>query len=669
MAVKIYIGTEQCDYEGDITCTFSAGDIRDISEGGQQSSYDFELPLTDTNKRLLKFSSEMNVFDEVTEEGTVTFDDVEVLRGKVIVISPNKNYSSASILIQGSQWYDHFKDARLRDLDLTTYDHDYTQANIEGSWTGIAEFYRYPMINFGGLFSAETGATANWGANDFIPMFRIVDILTRIFYPFTLGGAWLTVAAEKYILGTEPLNTTDFLKNKDLDVQVESNAHNAVSEVIPSGGSATVTFAESKLDLNTTITDEGGNWNDLNDWYVIPATGTYQFVFAARPTWSSFVGITIDSQTLRLKIVKDVAGVTTDLQSQTWNYSASDILNGITYTINSRYVHLNAGDRVYVTGYIVNALSNSGIDRTITNYFALTTTKLTITMTELCRYTGIGKNIQAEEWMPDVSQMDFVRAVKQAYGLKFTPDMLNKAIYVESSDTAMGTTEKTLTLVDFSNIDTENIAQNYKSDLRLKLKTDTEDKAVAEYLKYATEPYLKDIALTSVYAEKGRDDLENSLFAWTVSGLIIQIAQYTVNVLRIFGAEDIPIGQGYPDYRASGFTPRLLTWVGLTSGFTWYLESVSKTTYPKATTEDMSTVYSTNLIKTFHVIDKGKIVKLNTAINLTFLQQFMTVVNAVGSEGFRVLYSFVVGTEAYSGYINKIEFNSSRMLIELILKI
>ncbi|KKT30290.1 MAG: hypothetical protein UW18_C0019G0003 [Microgenomates group bacterium GW2011_GWF1_44_10] len=668
MATEIYIGTERADFSGDVGVVFSGGDIRDITEGRVNSSYEITLPLTAQNKKLLKYSDHLNVFSEVTDRGLIICDGTIVLQGKVIVLSYDNN--SASLIIQGTSWYDHFKDTRLRDLDLSAEDHLYTQANIEASWAGSAAFYRYPMINFGQLFSQETGSTANWRANDFIPMFRIVDILEAIFYPFTLAGGWLTEAAEKYVLGKETIATGDYKNLKAVDARVQTASDNQVSSVVPSGsGSTVITFTEAKLILNDVITNEGSNfYSGAAARYLVPETGTYNFAFDARPYWSTFVGLTINAQTLTLKIVRDRGGSLVNLASQTWTYTSTDILLGVTYTIDTGHVHLEDGDYVYVTGYMVNDLANSGVDRTVIMNFIVATTRLYAVPDDRWRYTGLNKLIEADKWLPDVTCMEFIRGVKEAYNLRFTPDLFRQIVYIESTDKTYTTNERTLTGIDHADINVENVAENYASNIRLKFITDKADKAIDDVANNVGEQYYKDIALSSVYAKKEIEEYVNSLFAWTVKGPMYQILLYTTDILRIWGAQEFLTNSYYPAFRASEFKPRLLTWNGLTSGFTWYLAGTSKTTYPQATSEDMATVYSTNYLTTFHLIDTGKIIKIEAAADKRMMQEFVTVVNDVTEEGFRAMYKFAINGEYFYGYLNRIEFNGVKMRLELIIK-
>lgn len=664
MATEIYIGSERLDCSDQVSAVFSGGDIRELNSGRVSSSYNISLPLTARNKRLLGYNNEINSFSEVTAIGSIFVGGVMILKGKVIVLT-NDSLTEIEIMIQGTGWIDHFKDKRLRDLDLSAYDHEYNYLNISLSWNTGTKHYRYPLINFGRLFSQMTGYTASWCANDFIPAFRVSSILERIFAPWTISGAILTDLNDRYVLGAEQVAESDFIVNKNFEVRARYDSDNDASATIPALNPTTVTFAEAQLVLLTEITDEGNDF--MSSQYTVPETGTYYFGADFKPYWNKPSYFTIDSQSIYMKIVRSRSGVETTLESQLVNYTSTDILN-MTYNLNSGWVHCEAGDLIYLKGLMTNRVTNTdSVDHICTICFENALTKIWSDIDERCRYTGIGKTIVCKDWMPDVMQIDFVKAIKEAYNLKFTPDLMRQAVVIESADVARSQTVRPLTEIDMSGISQENIAQNYKNNITLRFIDDTADKAVSQIINSTGRQFSKSFSLTSEYAERGEEEYVNSLFAWTASGFIEQNNVFTPLVLRIFGNQNFDI-YNYPLWRPTGFTPRLLKWEGLTSGFTWYVNGSSRTTYPKAVSEDMALLYSSYFQRTFHLIDRGKVVKFTMKNDPKLLQEFITVISNVSDEGFNPIYSFTVGNNTYHGYLNKIEFSGDTALLELLIK-
>jgi len=671
MASEIYIGTERCDYSGDVNVVFSGGDIRDITEGRVNSSYEITLPLTVNNRKLLQYSDSINCFSEITDIGYVFIDGILVLKGKVSVIDYVIDVS-AVILIQGTGWTDHFSDKKLIDLDLSAHDHVYNSTNIIASWTGSGNFYRYPMIFFAQLFSQQTGVAAGWSPNDFLPMFRIVDILTAIFSPWTLSGGWLTDAAEDYILANEIKASKDFIDGKDLDVKVSSTAHNSDSDTILHDDTADVVFSFSPVSLQNEITDEASAWILGTNNYTINEDGTYNFKLYIKTNWSATnkSQLTINSQNITILLYKTDGITPTLIAQKDWNdYTGTDILTLGEFTFENVFAHFEVGEYAYFrVDAQMNLTETSGSNQTVT-LFLTTDTEMTLVWDQRCLYMGIGKTIDVAAMLPNVTMLDFVKAVKQVYNLKFTPDLMNQVVYIESGDDIFTDNERLIGNVDLKEVGVKNIANNYKSVINLRLKKDAGDNAIEIYLKTHTEPYLKQIALNSEYTENGIEDYENSLFGYTVAGYCYYLNPAVAAVLRIFGKEDTITEYDYtPAYRPTGFVPRILRWVGLTSGSTWYLDGGSRSTWPKATTIDMSSLYSTNFQKTFHLIDRGKLLTIEGKSDMSLVQQFITVVNDINSEGFRAMYKIAVNGEYLYGYLNKIEFNGVKMRLELIIK-
>ncbi len=669
MAIEIYIGTEQADCEADVPIVFSGGDIRDITEGRVGSSFEIVLPLSARNKKLLHYSNELSVFTEVSETGLVIKDGIVILKGKV-VMTHVVHEVSATILIQGTGWVDSFKDKKLRTLDVSAHNHTFNQSNIENSWTGSANFYRYPMIYMARLFSQEDSSSGRWLPSDFLPMFRLVDILTEIFKPFTLSGGWLTDAAEDYVLAVESKADKEFLDGKGLEANVNSTSDNNQSDTIAAYDTDDVFYPETKVSLQSVVTDEKTAFFTSSNSYVVPEDGTYNFKLVVQTNWSATqkTQLVINTQAVIIKMYRTRDSVLTDLDYHAEYSYGSDILTLGTFTFENKFHHFELGDVIHFTVQLEQNLTNNlGSTQTVTA-FLTTNTSLTLVWDDRCLYTGIGKTIVIADLLPDVTMLQFVQAVKEAYNLRFMPDMLRQVVHIDNMDDTYSQNVRTLENVDFESLETESISANYKSVLELKLKRDDADNAVVEYVKKHGEPYLKTINMSSVYCQKGIETYENSLFAFTVNGSCPYMNPALTDLIRIFGSNAYMEYQYVPEYRSTGFVPRILRWSGLTSGTTWYLDGTQKTQYPKAVTIDMTSLFTTNFQKTFHLIDRGKLIRAEMKASARMMQEFVTVVNDIDEEGFRAMYELEYGLQKLYAYLNKIEFNGDRAIMELIIK-
>lgn len=658
--IKLFIGSELTDFNEVFNVMFSIGDIRDLSFGSNNKTYTLNLPLTKTNKRLLKFISQPDVKSEPSAIGRLYIGEQLIIQGSILITKYTTLF--AGIIINSDDWIDDLKDKKLSDLDLSAYDHTLNHANVEDSWANPDTFCRYPMINFGALVSGESGPTAKWSPVDFIQMFSIKQLIQKIFATRTVVSAWLTYAfvVDLYILGKETIANDNFIQGKGLNKQVQTATDNQISDTINNAETKSMGFGEANIDLNVG-TDEGADYSSANNWYVVPETGTYNFTFVARPVTTTFAGIMINSQQHIIAIKRTRGAATVTLVSQTTNFVSTDIF-GITYTINTGYVHLEAGDKVFATYYMIQNLTNSGVLRTITMNYSVTTTALSLIWNKVGLYSGLNKDISVAELMPDMTQVDFLTAIRSIFNLRFWFDKSKQVLYIEPWDQFLSSTVVDLTdFIDFESIDTELISPNYNKKITLKWKDDTSDFAYNEYLKTAVSPGMKDIALTSLFTKSGIDIKEHP-FSSIINGYDVIISNY-FNIPKIFKEEIIPGAMVFD--RLVGFNTRIVHWDGLTSGFTWYYDSDTKTQYPKISGLDFATIYSDYWQKLFHYIDKGKLFTVRMKVKPMFLTQFFTVISNSNNEGFRPTYQ--INNDYY--FLQKVTTDGISAELELVLKV
>lgn len=669
MSIKLYIGSELADFNEAFNVMFSIGDIRNLSFGNANKSYTLNLPLTRTNKRLLKFINQPDVKSEPSTKGRLYLNDLLVIGGSVQVTSVSDYH--ASVLINSDDWIDALKDKKLTELDLSVYDHTFTKANVENSWTASYPFYRYPMIDFGGLASAETGATAKWYPNDFIPMFSVKNIIEKILSPYTVSSSWLTsnFVKDLYILANEKINE-DFIKAKALLCSAFADGDNNNTVTISGGGSGNASISDTLAVFNTLTTDEAGGMNPGRTEYTIPATGTYKFFTSVKLRNTGVTaGFTINAESATIKIQKIVGAVVTDLVSSSLGpYAGTELLNNAVININTAWEHFTVGDKIAVNiSILCGATNTTGGNLDLTVGLKAVDSIFYNTWGNVNKYSGINKNISAEEMLPDISQLDFLAAIRDIFHVRFWKDMMKNVIYSEPWQNFISSTVIDLTsYIDFESISNEFISSNYYKKIRLKWKDDTTDVAVTDYLRNNTvTPGYKDITLTSLYSKDGEEVREHP-FSGLMTGYNWTIQEFTTPVPRIFKNEQI-----YPYFifdRKTGFNIRLVEWKGMTSGFTWYYETTTKTTYPKIQQLDLATMYSTYQQKLWHYIDKGKLFTFRLKMSPSFLSQFFTVVNTATSEGFRPTYSIVINGIKHYFFMQKITTNGVVGEIEMVLK-
>lgn len=658
---KLYIGSELTDFNEAFNVVFAIGDIRDLSAGSNNKTYTLSLPLTKTNKRLLKFISQPDVKSEPSAIGRLYIGEQLIIQGSILITKPSSNgNTTANIIISQDDWIDSLANKKMTDLSFSG--HALTHDIVYNSWLDPYSAYRYPMIDFGALVSGETSSTAKWSPNDFIPMIRIVDLINKILSPYTIISSWLATSFIKdlYILAKETIVSDSFITGKGLNKQVQTTSDNQFSDTINTGVTKDFILADANIDLNTG-TDEGSDYDGTYNWYVVPETGTYNFIFIACPVTVIPVGVTINGQQHIIAIKRTRGASTITLVTQSTLFISTDIF-GITYTIKTGYVHFEAGDKVFATRYMIQNLTNSGAIKTITMNYSVVTA-LSLIWTNANKYSGIGSDVNLAEMLPDMTQVDFLSAIRNIFNLRFWLDKSKQNLYIEPWDQFLSSTVIDLTeFIDFDSPDTELISPNYSKTTTLKWKDDTSDVAYTEYLKSAAGPGQKDITLTSLFAKPGIDTSKEHPFSSLITGFNQTIAQYTTPVPRIWNV--------VPEYpyiifdRKTGFNTRIVHWDGLTAGFTWYYEGDTKTQYPKISGLDWSTIYSSYWQKLFHYIDKGKLFTVRMKVKPMFLTQFFTVINSATSEGFRPTYR--INNDYY--FLQQITTDGSIAECELIIK-
>jgi uncharacterized protein (TIGR02145 family) len=660
------IGYEAVEFFDKFNITYSIGDIRDLSQGSSDKSYTIDLPLTKKNRHILKHLNQVDVKSEPVKGARIYMDELIIIQGKIFVLEYTDTH--AKILINSDDWIENLKSRKMTDLDLSDQDHLLTNANVIGTWSGSDAFYRYPMIDFGALASGEIGLTANWSAVDFIPMIRIVDLIARILSPFTISSDWITQQFIKdlYILGREKIADANFVNGKHLELHGDSYTDNTNTSSVAASATGVAILTSHVIEFNTTITDEAPAWDAITSIYTVPETGTYRFK------------ATLDMiNTGNVAPFTEMAGQCTIYMLQSG--SASNVLK--TYSrptgmvtgqiiLDTSYIYLVANDTIHleITCYS-RAKNNGGAPANLTVGLDVTS-KLELIWNNPTRYKGINDSIKLNEYMPEMSQADFLGAIRDTCNLRFWLDKSRQNLYIESWD-AMHTPEiRDLSdLVDYASM-TENPAQlisnNYSKNILMKWKDDDSDEAYNEHLRMYDSPLTKNIVLTSQFC---KGDIETKEHQWStiVEGYNLTLVDYTKQVPRIWA--DLITFSPIDFNRKVNFNTRIVHWDGyIACDQSWFFDSVEKTSYPKISGLSWGYLFSTYWQKIYHKIDKGKLYLLRIKVKPGFLTQFMTVIADAEKEGFRTKYLIEIdGVENYFR-LQKVTSDGYSAELELILE-
>ena len=660
MQVKLLIGTEQADFNERFNVMFSVGDIRQINFGNANKSYSLNLPLTKTNRRLVKHVNHAAVKTEPSATARLYIGELLIIAG-TLKVQTYDDYS-IKVLITSDDWIDALKDRKMTELDLSASDHALTHQNVEDSWSASYPVYRYPMIDFGGLQSGESGASAKWYPTDFIPMIKVAELITKILSPYTIVSSWLSSSFVKdlFILGRETIAPESFTQNKALEADCTGEVGNADTVNVAASGSDTAELTDHVILFSNVTTDEGSDYVGSTGEYTVPETGTYRIkanvIVLSNGNTSPF-SETNGNMTLT---IKQTGSATRTLKTIT----AATIVNNSSHVLDSGYVHLVAADVITIQATMYSTATNGGGGAADLTIGIDGTSEMSLIWGNANRYAGLNKNISLEKMLPDITQVDFLAAIRDIFWLRIWMDRMKRTIYIEPLSSFVSSTVVDLTpYIDFANVNGELISENYFKELTLKWKDDTSDEAYKEYMKfYTTTSYLqKDISMSSLFCKPGTEVKEHP-FSSIIEGPCYPIASGTLNLPRIFNV--FPVYPFIIFDRKTDFNTRLVEWKGLTGGLTWYYEGETHSNYPKIAGVDWDYIYDNYLLKPLHWIDKGKAYTVKMKVKPAFLSQFFTVIAAATSEAFRPTYQ--INDNYY--FLEKITSDGELAELELVLK-
>jgi hypothetical protein len=635
-----------------INITFSIGDIRNLSFGNNNKTYTFPIPLTKNNRKLLSFITEPDVKTEPDTLTRLYIKEQLIIQGRLKVIGFNEN--NATVLVSSDDWISELEGRKMTSLDLSTYNHLLTHTNVESSWTGLYEVFRYPMINFGYVQTGSFISNRVWLPTDFVPMIQVTTLIEKILSKYTIVSDFLTSAFAKnlYIIGRETLAPDSFTVGKELEVKVALNSDDRDTYTIAGGATVTRTLTKDPLILTDEITDEGGDFAASE--YVVPETGTYRFQVKFALTCDADPVVTINSQTVTLRIYQN-----TDIMAEYTASGTSNIIDVIDLTLDTYYIHCVAGDVIKGYMYLESNMTNtSGGNQTVDMGMTAGTSWMVALWGNANRYPGLNKNISLEEMLPDISQVDFLSMVRDLFNLRFWIDKSKGTLYIEPWDQFLSSTVIDLTdQVDYLSLSTDLISKEYNKTLRFKFKDDGSDGAYMDYLKSHTSPGEKIVTLNSIYCKPEEGPRESQF-----SSIVTDVSGYEIDLPTI---RNVSYQDEITFNRASNFNTRLVQWDGLTTVFSWFYETETKTSYPKISGLVFDDIYSDYLLKFYHYIDKGKLLTCKIKIKPEMLGQFFSVINSAEDEAFRCTYQ--IQDNYY--FLQRITTDGEQAELELILKV
>ena len=691
---QLYLGNDLLDFNDEVNIKLQCYDMRSTEIGNSNKSYTINIPLTRDNTNFLEHGHLINSRKQITQRMRLILGGIELIRGLPRVLGINT--TSIKVIIDSDDWVDGIAGVSLRDLSWVGGDqHEFNATNIENSWgAGSGALYRYPLINFAELFTEETGDDSGIIPNDFVAMWNISQIVTKIFNDagYALATGFFDDAATKafYILSEEQVADEDFIVNKAMDVYVDDNADN-YDEALAVGntGIANLTV-DQVLDIDGETIDEGDDFFPGDNKYVIPETGTYRFeaqvkIFSTPNNDHGDWGVTHNS--ISWSIRKDIATVLASF-SLTDEVAVVDTFDpGNVFNLDTGWVYCEVGEDIDIDinlGVVAENTSGGPLDAFLYVINGATISHFNNTWDNRNLYKGVLSTMDPAVHLPDIDSLDFLKALREIFNLRFWFDQYNKTIHIESDPDFVGST-----VIDWSDkidlsqaTDQEIIAVSYFKNQVWQYAPDDTDKAYTNHVAENGIPFTKELVLTNASTKPGTDTRINSIFSPTVKGNMPQIGHFLGDIIRLFGGDDFVAGKSYPAYRAKKWFPRILNWVSGTStldssgSWEWFesmqdfLEgtSTNKTTFPEAETLDYSDAFDDYWSRAFHFVDGSRALTATLVFNPTDLMAFITVVGTAANEGFRATYKLNIQDTDMYFYITQIISDASQGIVTAIQK-
>ena len=431
------------------------------------------------------------------------------------------------------------------DIDLSQYNHDFTMNNIKSSWSGGmysgSYGYYYPLIDYCNV----TGAQANsYRVENFRPSCYVNEIWDKIFYK--AGYSYTSKFLNSNIFNSLviPMGNsrryTDFLANNtNFNVGLNSNFD---YNIAITGSNSTIyqsPYLQIPYDKKSGGPFKDGNNNWSASAHLWPVTGTtgsfnfdvttmYDFIYTTNngSPWVRYGAGTFLYTTVRL--VKQIGTSTVVVSPSSWGMQSFD-LGTATYTSGSVFLHYS---KTWDT--ILNIPCSPGekyflqVFYKIENFTARTTGGASNPGTMKCRVTGwdssqvtfnqfgltpsvdptnyysLGNRVYMNDCLPNMKQIDFLKAICNKFCLIFTEDKANSNnLIIEPYDDFFYSGQ---TYLDWSHkVDIskekwiERVPTLLDSDLQFLLKEDSNDALLKAYTesnnkqifgsKYIKNPY------------------------------------------------------------------------------------------------------------------------------------------------------------------------------------
>jgi len=592
--VRLWSGNTDLDL-GTFTTTlnFSIADIREPDKRNASYSKTLTLPGTKTNNKFFENLFEVDIATQtfnpnlkaktvLSIDGVTQFKGALKLRQVNYLLNGEVTYD-CNLIGNLADLYQSLGNKKLRDLDLSAYDHTFSKANIEAAWTPtIGTGYCYPMIDYG-----ENIDLNRWDVGTFRPAAFVKTIFDKIVSDagYNYSSTFLTSDLFKRLIIP---NSQDHMKLTDAQCTARLfNAGRTSNQVQshtfqgnPNGETQTFT-----IQINN---DSSGSYFD-NDGSFNTTTYSHEPTYSGSNNYFATLTSSVD-----ISVYGSFSPNTITVYSIISLVQNNIILNSQQVLVASQYVPDDGNPYSYTfTSNLSVSSENTGGTGTyvrVSTYvdaeqFSISSSQTTISNISFKNSVAnnslnIGDTVILSSTLPDMLQKDFVTGLIRMFNLYIEQDandenLLNiepRNTYYNSTVedwTAKLATEKNIEILPMAALDFKRITCQYKNDEDYFNKTYTNEykRNYGSYLAEITNDFVQgDYKVETTFAP-------TPLVGNYVNDRIIPtIEQYNA---------DTP-----PTTEPINSVPRILYWKGLTNCQTWNFRYFSqdnfKTQYPYA---------------------------------------------------------------------------------------
>ena len=406
--------------------TLEAMEYRSFSPGKPFKSGGLSIPETANNRAALGSLFDVDGAEKNRIIENVLFEnDSCAIQGSLVITGQtyeNKVNTLTGFFISGTGllWLD-FADTNLRDLDWSAYEHELNLTNVLASETpgGLNDLIVYDLIDRG-KFVDETEV-------DIIeryPAFNLSEMLKNIFKGYDIisnfiDEGWFTSIYQMFT-GTNEIRNSEEWKESALF----SGSGGAVSNVdipIIAPSNPFTTTGLANLDVTTDpYFDNGDNYNESTDKYIVPETGTYRFkmhisggVDVRTEANTQPPNSTLQFTQLDIEIISDNLGVIGFYQEVDATPTNPGRVIDMDIDIDSDYIELEAGDgisfQVTYSGVVINTAT--GVTWNARTYATVTVSNL------VSRYYGHGSTVKPSEILPDIKVNEYLKILFEHFAI------------------------------------------------------------------------------------------------------------------------------------------------------------------------------------------------------------------------------------------------------------